>query len=267
MRLLTLDNHGKLSLTEDLLNNIPPYAILSHTWGADRDEVTFDDLQNGLGKNKDGYTKIQFCGTQARKDKINYFWVDTCCINKANHSELSEAINSMFRWYHDAVRCYVYLPDVLAYNCDNDSQSQRTWEPAFRKSRWFTRGWTLQELLAPKSVEFFSREVQLLGDRKILEGLIHEITDIPITALQGGTLSGFSVDERLRWAANRDTKRKEDRAYCLLGIFNVFMLLIYGEEDYAFVRGRKRYNQQYIVRVRASHALLSRRAKESTGGD
>ena len=112
MRLLHFSQHGELSLTKDLVSNIPPYAILSHTWGNDDDEVTFDDLTNGLGKSKTGYTKLQFCGNQARKDKIEYFWVDTCCINKANHAELSEAITSMFRWYHNAVKCYVYLPDV-----------------------------------------------------------------------------------------------------------------------------------------------------------
>jgi Heterokaryon incompatibility protein (HET) len=243
MRLLTIDSRGELGLTEDLLDNIPPYAILSHTWGADHDEVTFDDLRNGLNKSRAGYAKIRFCGEQARKDKIDYFWVDTCCINKANHAELSEAITSMFRWYRDALKCYVYLPDVSAPKRDNNGQTQRTWESAFRASRWFTRGWTLQELLAPGSVEFFSREEELLGDKKMLEQEIHEITDIPITALHGTSLSHFPVDERLRWAAKRDTKRKEDKAYCLLGIFDIFMPLIYGEGDNAFIRLKKKINK------------------------
>ena len=234
MRLLTLSVCGNLSLTDDLVDKIPPYAILSHTWGADHDEVTFNDLENELGKSKAGYTKIQFCGEQARKDKIDYFWVDTCCINKANHAELSEAITSMFRWYRNAVKCYVYLQDVSARKCDNNGQTQ--WELAFRKSRWFTRGWTLQELLAPMSVEFFSREEEVLGDKKILDQQIHEITGIPISALHGASISDFPVAERLQWAARRETKRKEDKAYCLLGIFNVFMPLIYGEEENAFNR-------------------------------
>jgi hypothetical protein len=236
MRLLQFSQHGELSLTKDLVLNIPPYAILSHTWGDDDDEVTFEDLEKGLGKRKAGYTKLQFCGNQARKDKIDYFWVDTCCINKANHVELSEAITSMFRWYRDAVKCYVYLSDVPTRTHDHDSQTEQAWQSAFRISRWFTRGWTLQELLAPRCVEFFSREEKLLGDKKTLEELIHDITDIPITALQGAPLSGFLADERLLWAAKRDTKKKEDKAYCLLGIFNVFMPLIYGEEDNAFIR-------------------------------
>jgi hypothetical protein len=119
----------------------------------------------------------------------------------------------MFRWYRSADRCYVYLPDVSLP--DEDARNtQRTWEPAFRRSRWFTRGWTLQELIAPASVEFFSREWTRLGDRGSLEDLIHEITGIPVAALRGTALSRFSVDERMQWAAKRETK-KEDRAYCL----------------------------------------------------
>ena len=242
MRLLKFDDHGALSLTKDLHGNIPPYAILSHTWGDDKDEVTFDDLNN-LGslksepsKRKAGYTKIQFCGEQAKMDNLKYFWVDTCCINKANNAEYSEAINSMFRWYRDAATCYVYLPDVSVSKGDED-HIRAAWK-AFRTSRWFTRGWTLQELLAPTSVEFFSYEGERLGDKKTLEQLIHEITGIPIAALRGEPLSQFSVDERMRWAANRYTKRREDQAYCLLGIFNVSMPMIYGEHELALVRLR-----------------------------
>lgn len=139
MRLLQLDNCAELSLTEDLFD-IPPYAILSHTWDADRDELTFNDLHNGLGKSKAGYRKIQFCGQQARKDGLEYFWVDTCCINKGSLAELSEAITSMFRWYRKAEKCYVYLSDVSSRKRDNDGQTQQTWVPAFQICRWFTRG-------------------------------------------------------------------------------------------------------------------------------
>jgi hypothetical protein len=112
MRLLELKNNGELSLTKDLVYKIPPYAILSHTWGADNEEVTYKDMAEGTVKEKIGYRKIQFCGEQAARDNLQYFWVDTCCINKTNSTELSEAINSMFRWYQDAVICYVYLSDV-----------------------------------------------------------------------------------------------------------------------------------------------------------
>ena len=165
-----------------------------------------------------------------------------CCIDKANHTELSEAITSMFRWYREAAKCYAYLSDVLVGH-DSNNQTKLTWESAFRKSRWFTRGWTLQELLAPKSIEFFSREEVQLGDRNTLEREIHETTGIPIAALRGAPFSDFSVDERMRWAEKRTTKRKEDKAYCLLGIFNVFMSLRYGERDNAFIRLKDKINK------------------------
>ena len=235
MHLLKIGPRGELSLTKDLVEDIPPYAILSHTWGVDDNEVTFNDLKDGSSKSKAGYTKIHFCGEQAQKAGLQHFWVDTCCIDKANHVELSEAITSMFRWYREAVKCYVYLSDVSARKRAND-ETDPTWESAFRKSRWFTRGWTLQELLAPKSVEFFSREGERLGDRNTLEREIHETTQIPLAALRGASLSDFDVDERMRWAANRDTKRKEDKAYSLLGIFGVFIPLIYGEGENALIR-------------------------------
>jgi hypothetical protein len=139
----------------------------------------------------------------------------------------------MFRWYRNAVKCYVYLSDVST-----------TCEPAFWASRWFKRGWTLQELLAPTSVEFFSREDKRLGDKRTLEQQIHEITGIAVSALQGSPLSQFGVDERLSWAENRQTAREEDEAYSLLGIFDVYMPLIYGEgRDNALVRLREEINK------------------------
>jgi hypothetical protein len=217
MRLLQGNSDSEFSL-EGFGDEVPPYAILSHTWGAE--EVTFKDLIDGTGKSKAGYDKIRFCGEQARRDGLQYFWVDTCCIDKSNNTELSEAINSMFRWYQNAVKCYVYLSDV---------SFDFTWEPAFRASRWFTRGWTLQELLAPESVEFFSQEGRQLGDKRTLEQQIHGITGITVQALQGSSLSSFGVEERFLWAQNRQTTRKEDQAYSLLGIFGVYMPLIYGE--------------------------------------
>jgi hypothetical protein len=242
MRLLKFNDQGELSLTEDLQDHIPSYAILSHTWGDDQDEVNFDDLKDESCKNKAGYVKIRFCGEQAKRDNLEYFWVDTCCINKANNTEYSEAINSMFRWYRDAAKCYVYLSDVSVNDVD-DEGTKRTWKIAFRKSRWFRRGWTLQELIAPASVEFFSRERKRLGNKSTLELLIHEITGVPTAALHGSPLSQFSVDERMRWAAKRETKKREDQAYCLLGIFDVFMPLIYGEGDNALVRLRKKIDK------------------------
>jgi hypothetical protein len=235
MRLLHFDKHGELELTKDLADKIPPYAILSHTWGGDEEEVTFNDINTGAGKSKAGYTKLEFCGRQAQKDGLKHFWVDTCCINKANHTELDEAIGSMFRWYRNAVKCYVYLSDVSVYNTSQEITRQ-IWEAAFRQSRWFKRAWTLQELLAPASVIFFSREEIILGDKQTLEELVKEITNIEITALRGAPLSTFTIDERLRWTKGRETKRVEDQAYCLLGIFEVSIPLMYGEGWNAYQR-------------------------------
>ncbi|KAF2995351.1 mediator of RNA polymerase II transcription subunit 13 [Curvularia kusanoi] len=205
----------------------PPYAILSHTWGNDGEEVLFEDIRLGTGRDKTGYQKLRFCASQARNDGLDYFWVDTCCIDKPSSTELGEAINSMFKWYRDAARCYAYLSDVSA-----GAEMTRGKNKAFHESRWFTRGWTLQELLAPKSVEFFSKDGQKLGDKTSLSMDIQEITGIPPGALEGGyaSVSRFSVEERLSWAEGRDTKREEDAAYSLLGLFGLCIPLLYGEE-------------------------------------
>jgi hypothetical protein len=207
MRLLKCNDDGEFSLAKDFVSSeIPEYAILSHTWGADTEEVTYRDLIDGAGKNKVGYEKIRFCGEQARRDGLHYFWVDTCCIDKSNAVEVQEAINSMFRWYQNAVKCYVFLLDVSTKKRKaSDSFTEYTWEPAFRSSRWFTRGWTLQELLAPSpgSVNFFSQERDRLGDKGSLEQQIHEITGIPLLALRGTPLSHFNVEDRLLWAETR----------------------------------------------------------------
>ncbi|KAN0067922.1 HET domain containing protein [Elaphomyces granulatus] len=241
MRLLERNSAGEFSLTKYFVSDdIPRYAILSHTWGPDTEEVSFKDMMDGTGMSKPGYHKIQFCGEQARCDDLQYFWIDTCCIDKSNSTELQEAINSMFRWYRDAAKCYVYFADVLKPALDADGKpSLLPWESSFQKSRWFSRGWTLQELVAPASVEFFSKEGQYLGNKRSLERHIHEGTGIPVKALQGSPLSDFSVPERMLWAENRDTTRKEDKAYSLLGIFDVHMPLIYGEgREKAFKRLR-----------------------------
>jgi ankyrin repeat protein len=232
MRLLERKSDDDFTLTKDLVDNIPPYAILSHTWGVDTEEVTFRDVIDGTGKSKAGYGKIRFCADQARCDGIQYFWVDTCCIDKSSSAELTEAINSMFRWYREAARCYVYLSDVSTGDCvENHEPLRSTWESGLRKSRWFTRGWTLQELLAPPVVEFFSSEGKRLGTRISMVQQIHEITGVHIQALQGSEPFSFSVAERMSWAKNRETTREEDQAYCLMGIFGVHLPVIYGERE------------------------------------
>jgi hypothetical protein len=231
MRLLQQDTNDKFNLTEDFISNIPPYAILSHTWGAIGEEVTLRDIKDGSARSKNGYDKLRFCSQQARRDGLQYFWVDTCCIDKSNSTELSEAINSMFYWYRDAAKCYVYLSDVSISSLNTSDESEHIpWEPALRESIWFTRGWTLQELLAPAIVEFFSKEGNKLGSKASLERHINDITGIPVKALRGRPLFDFSVTERMSWAERRATTREEDKAYSLLGIFDIHMPLIYGEK-------------------------------------
>jgi SpoVK/Ycf46/Vps4 family AAA+-type ATPase len=234
MRLLYTTGDGRLGWTEDLIGDkIPPYAILSHTWGGQ--EATFKDLRNYSNieevdaKFQEGYRKIFFCAQQAKRDNLDYIWVDTCCIDKTNNTELSDAINSMFRWYQNANRCYVFLLDVEGKSSKENGKSSSIWKAAFRTSRWFTRGWTLQELLAPHSVEFFSKDSARLGDKESLKQTIQEVTKIHIEALSASDLSEFDVTERLSWAQDRETTREEDKAYCLLGIFGCHLPLIYGE--------------------------------------
>jgi len=244
MRLLKLEANGEFSLTNDITYPTTPYAILSHTWGEDDEEVNFEDLKDGSRKTKDGYRKLHFCGEQAARDGLQYFWVDTCYIDKSNSTELSEAINSMFRWYRNAARCYVYLTDVLTN--DRTDLSPEPWEAPFQNSRWFTRGWTLQEPIAPPSVEFFCSNGNRLGDKKLLEGQLHKITGVPGSALRGSPLSDFSFDERVLWARNRETKREEDLTYSLLGIFDISIPVIYGEgKENAF----RRLNREWKYRL------------------
>jgi hypothetical protein len=132
----------------------------------------------------------------------------------------------MYRWYQKAKKCYVYLPDVDKID---DKAPQGTWELAFRRSRWFTRGWTLQELIAPEIVEFFSKEGSFLGDKRSLEGLIQDTTSLPVEALLVDSFSSFGIDEWKKWLAKRQTGVEEDMVYCLIGLCQVSMPLIYGE--------------------------------------
>lgn len=232
MRLLTHDDDGKLVLHDFDDDHLPPYAILSHTWDQDNSkEVTFQDLTGGIAECKAGYVKLRFCERQARADGLQYFWIDTCCINKYSDPELSEAINSMFRWYQMSDKCYVYLTDVPSSKHNESGCGSLDWGDTIWNSRWFKRGWTLQELIAPSVVEFYSADGSLLGDKSSLGATLHEITGISTKALRGCPLFNFSTDERFSWATGRQTKRPEDRAYSLLGIFDVSMPLIYGEGE------------------------------------
>ncbi|KAK4450903.1 hypothetical protein QBC34DRAFT_401828 [Podospora aff. communis PSN243] len=268
MRLIKTDS---LELVE-FVERIPPYVILSHTWG--QEELTCQDLltpsSRALAKKKAGYAKIAGCCARAVDDGYDYAWVDTCCIDKSSSAELSEAINSMYRWYQDAHICYAYMSDVsleavaqlpsIPSAADISAARKRVAEPpakaqlhtipsilrdydslprTFGNSRWFTRGWTLQELIAPPLVEFYAQDWKEIGTKFSLRRAISRITGIDIRVLEGADPSTCTVAERMSWAACRETTRIEDQAYCLLGIFKVNMPLIYGEGARAFPRLQK----------------------------
>lgn len=200
------------------------YAILSHRWGADKEEVSFEDMQNAMDvSHKKGFAKIQGFCSLASGAGCRYAWIDTCCINKGNSTELSEAINSMYRWYQDSKICIVYLEDVPTKH--------------MMESEWFERGWTLQELIGPKSLSFFDGDWKLIGTKDQLLEELSYATGIPERVLSHSTApSSCSVAQRMSWAANRVTKRVEDRAYSLAGLFGVSMGQNYGERGNAFIR-------------------------------
>ncbi|KAI8717860.1 HET domain-containing protein [Fusarium sp. LHS14.1] len=209
------------------------YAILSHTWN-EGEEVTFQELQQlqnphhcQAARTKKGFQKIDMTCRLARKHGYDYAWVDTCCIDKSSSSELSEAINSMFRWYKGSKRCYAYLSDY----------PRSTIRSSFAGCKWFTRGWTLQELIAPTSLTFYNQDWKALGSKHELREEISRITRIPEDVLCGQRdVTEVNVVFRMSWAAGRETKRAEDIAYCLFGIFDVNLAMLYGEGQKAFLR-------------------------------
>ena len=266
MRLL---NTKSLQLNDFSGFNTPPYVILSHTWG--EQEVLFDDIQKGTAASRQGYGKITGCCTKAAEDGFDWVWIDTCCIDKSSSAELSEAINSMYRWYQRSTICYVYLEDVslsasapapnaFPYEEYEKAMHKAVWRTAsvredfvsrwrhsenltkifqpesFGKSRWFTRGWTLQELIAPSVVEFFTVEWTEIGTKASLPEQLSAATGIPIRVLRGESPSTCTVAERMSWASKRMTSREEDIAYCLLGLFRINMPMLYGEGKKAFTR-------------------------------
>jgi hypothetical protein len=227
-------------------NAIPPYAILSHTWGEADEEVKLQDVGTPGVAQKAGYAKIKGCCRQAQVDGLAYAWVDTCCIDKSSSAELSEAINSMFRWYANAKFCYAYLVDVPTSSDSNDLVS-------FSSSRWFTRGWTLQELIAPENVVFYTKEWKKLGTKSELSVTISAVTGVQNEILLGNkSLMRVSIADRMSWASQRVTTRPEDIAYCLLGIFDINMPLLYGEDEKAFIR-----LQEEIIKVSDDHSIFA----------
>ncbi|KAJ4345822.1 uncharacterized protein N0V89_011957 [Didymosphaeria variabile] len=248
----------------------PPYTILSHTWGDE--EVTFEDMRfiqkrkslpEDLRRspefmlafdaaarllfppNRDpeklaGYEKIRKTAEIANRRGHRYFWIDTCCIDKSSSSELQEAINSMYSWYKKSAICIVYLEDV------DISFPAGTWELApghltrfaasLKSSRWITRGWTLQELIAPGRLTFYNKDWEPMISKYVAAAAISSATKIPPYVLATGQLHRASVAQKMSWAAKRETTRTEDMAYCLLGLFQVHMPMLYGEGQHAFLR-------------------------------
>jgi Heterokaryon incompatibility protein (HET) len=226
-------------------SKIPPYAILSHVWGEEevlnRNMLDLEKLNTTRG-----FEKIKMTCQLAIADGLDWAWVDTCCIDKSSTAELSEAINSMFRWFRHSRVCYVYLEDVR----DGD----------FHKSRWFTRGWTLLELIAPRELRFFNFSWKYLDSKADLIKTLASITNVPQSCLRDVTNVGFcSIAERMSWASSRRTTRPEDMAYCLMGLFDVNMLILYGEGgDKAFLR-----LQEVILKNTTDQSFLAWRVENT----
>ncbi|KAE8317348.1 heterokaryon incompatibility protein-domain-containing protein [Aspergillus transmontanensis] len=251
-------NARTVALEEFFESEAPPYAILSHTWG--EEEVSFQQIQQPqeVCARRKGYKKILNTCHQALKDELEYVWIDTCCIDKSSSAELSEAINSMFRWYGKATVCYTFLVDVPSGSDPYDHHGP------FAKSRWFTRGWTLQELLAPEYMFFYASDWSEIASKAELGEALHVITGVEPDSqhdlvdwdtLQGpcsSILHQASIAERMSWASSRKTTRTEDMAYCLLGIFGINMPLIYGEGERAFRR-----LQEEIIKTSNDQSILA----------
>ncbi|KAI0407312.1 HET-domain-containing protein [Xylaria palmicola] len=247
MRLL---NAKTLRIEEFPSSVVPEYAILSHTWGDH--EASFSEWSPRLSRlrnsKKAGFAKILSTCRRARRDGLAYVWADTVCIDKSSSAELSEAINSMFAWYKNAKVCYVFLEDVSTH-----LPGQVRLLDVFQRSRWFTRGWTLQELLAPDYILFFSREWVELGTKKGLASSISLATGIDRLCLcKEKGLHEYSIAQRMSWAGTRATTREEDIAYSLLGMFNINMPLLYGEGRKAFRR-----LQEEITKVSDDHSIFA----------
>lgn len=239
----------KLVLERFIGAKVPRYAILSHTWG--KDEVLFEHIKADTARERKAFPKVRSAALQARLDRYRYIWVDTCCINSDSSAELQEAINSMYKWYAKAEVCYAYLVDV---------ENLRD----FESSRWFTRGWTLQELLAPMEMTFYQKKWHCLGDREDLARSITKCTGIGSDFLCGSPpLRAAPVSMRMSWMAKRDTTREEDIAYCLLGLFDINMTMLYGEG------GRKAFIrlQEEIMKNCDDDTLFAWTARQDRGSD
>lgn len=239
---MRLVNIHTFQLEEFFERDIPSYAIVSHRWTTE--ELTYQTFEEGRADEKsNGYRKLRAACRAATCYGVSYLWIDTCCIDKKSSAELSEAINSMYKWYENAIICLAYLEDAKKSD-DVDT--------SFRNSVWFSRGWTLQELLAPQDVDFFDGSWSYIGSKESMAATIEEITGIPEHVLSKHVdILDCPIAVRMSWAAYRVSTRQEDEAYCLMGIFDVNIPPLYGEGRKAFRR-----LQEEIIRRTTDNTFL-----------
>ncbi len=248
---MRLINVTTLDIEEFFGEDVPEYAILSHTW--EPQEVTLQEWSRRHEpsvSSKSGYQKVLSACRLASARHLRYVWVDTNCIDKTSSAELSEAINSMFDWYSDAQVCFVHLQDVVFDPAASAASPDLT--ALFKSSRWFTRGWTLQELLAPEFLRFYDRDWTHMTDKRLCLDALSLVTSIPAQVLEcQRNIRGASTAQRMSWLSRRKTKRREDMAYCMFGIFGVNLPLMYGEGDRAFTR-----LQEELIRSYYDHTIF-----------
>jgi hypothetical protein len=223
-----LINATTYKLEEFLESRPPSYAIVSHTWGKDEIELRdfTDDPPNP--SNLYRFHKIRVACEKAKKSNLSYIWIDSCCIDKTNMAELEVALQNMFQWYRNATICFAYLSDI---SMDGPQSPRFQWH--LGKCRWFTRGWTLQELLAPPEVVFFNMDWFMIGTRYLLRETLEDITGIDSSYMDPKWLPDLLAEtpaaKIMSWMSKRETTRPEDMAYSLQGLLNVQMPICYGE--------------------------------------
>lgn len=269
MRLLNTDTLELHEFTDGLE---PPYAILSHTWGSQ--EVSYVDYTEGRGLDGYGYQKIRNLCSTVKTYHIEWAWIHSCCVDRTSSAELSEAMNSSYEWFQRSEVCFVHLADIQISSPGDIVLGKQAGRKDFVDSRWFTRSWTLHELLAPREVIFLDRDCTPIGYKgshsarvASLENLndkITAITGIETRYLLQFTPTDASVSERLEWARNRKYAHVEDVAYSLVGLFQVQMPIRYGEGTVAFTRlkreierGHRSVGASFITRGFSRTSALS----------